>query len=71
MPGGIRSSKGATTQTISRGTVKEVERTKSHPRETFDEAVGRLVEDHRVLEEIRRKAPELVESARRSAGAAA
>jgi hypothetical protein len=51
--------------------VKEVERTKSHPRETFDEAVGRLVEDHRVLEEIRRKAPELVESARRSAGAAA
>jgi hypothetical protein len=58
---------GETTQTLKRKTVQRVEKTKAHPRETFDEAVERLLDDHRVLNAIAQKDPLVVESFRRVA----
>jgi hypothetical protein len=55
---------GETTQSLRRNTVNRVEKTKQHPRETFDEAVARLVDERAALLLIERKDPHLVLQAR-------
>jgi hypothetical protein len=58
------SENGETTASLKRRTLKRVENTKIHPRESFDEAVTRLLEDRAVVQEIARKDPELVDRVR-------
>jgi hypothetical protein len=61
---------GDTTQSLKRKTVKLVDATKVHPRESFDEAVARLLQERAALLSIERKDPELVADARRGVAAA-
>jgi hypothetical protein len=56
---------GHTTQTLRRKTVKAVDSTKTHPRETFEDAVARLVHEHTLLAVIRETHPGAVEQAQR------
>lgn len=62
--GGSRSEE--TTQSLRRRTVRRVEETKAHPRESFDEAISRLLVDHAALTEIQSRHPDLVANARRA-----
>jgi hypothetical protein len=57
---------GETTQTLKRKTVRRVDDTKIHPRESFDEAVVRLLDEHLVLQAIAQKDPLVVEATRRA-----
>jgi hypothetical protein len=61
---------GDTTQSLKRKTVRLVELTKVHPRESFDEAVARLLLERAALLSIERKDPDLVADARRGVAAA-
>jgi hypothetical protein len=67
---GTMAENGETTQSLKRRTVRLVEGTKVHPRESFDEAVARLLQERTALQLIERKDPELVATARRQAVAA-
>lgn len=58
-----------TTQSLRRRTVKLVEKTKVHPRESFDEAVARLLEEHELLGRIQREHPSVVATARQASAA--
>jgi hypothetical protein len=60
-----------TTASLKRRTLKRVEGVKVHPRESFDEAISRLLVEKAALDLIARKDPELADRARHQALAAA